>query len=29
MKKGGVAKASDGLDTLGLHNALNKKRVAA
>ena len=28
-KKGGVIKASDGLDTLGLHNALNKKRVSA
>jgi hypothetical protein len=28
-KKGGVIKASDGLDTLGLYNVLNKKRVAA
>lgn len=28
-KKGGVIKASDGLDTLGLHNVLSKKRVAA
>jgi hypothetical protein len=28
-KKGGVIKASHGLDTLGLHNVLNKKRVAA
>ena len=28
-KKGGVIKASDGLDTLGLRNALSKKRVAA